>query len=239
MATRTTYKGSISISRPHGPEPPYIEISIVDDLSGSQFVEARIPLKEFAELITGLSHVDCEFDFRPDLVGKKREHKEEVVPFKGFHIQSEAKGKQAAAKALALWTAPLSHRVPRSYVPLRKSRAIRKHPRVAPLHGLRAIESLEERFRKQADKWRRETEHVSSPSQMMMHPSYIAILGMAHGHEEEMIRLMLRDLRDNRTPWFWALSYLTHDNPIQDSEAGRLDKMIKAWVDWGKARDKF
>lgn len=68
--------------------------------SGSQFVEARIFLKEFAELITGLSRVDCEVDFRPDLVGKKREHKEEVVPFKGFHIQSEAKGKQAAAKAL-------------------------------------------------------------------------------------------------------------------------------------------
>jgi hypothetical protein len=97
---------------------------------------------------------------------------------------------------------------------------------------------LEERFREQADKWRRETEHLSSPAQMMMHPSYQAILGMAQGHEEDMIRLMLRDLRDNRTPWFWALSYLTHDNPIQRSEAGKLDKMIKAWVDWGKARGK-
>jgi hypothetical protein len=74
---------------------------------------------------------------------------------------------------------------------------------------------------------------------MMMHPSYQAILGMAQGHEEEMVRLMLRDLRDNRTPWFWALSYLTHDNPIQRSDAGRLDKMIKAWVDWGKERNKF
>jgi hypothetical protein len=102
-----------------------------------------------------------------------------------------------------------------------------------------AVVPLEERFRKQADKWRRETAHVSSPSQMMMHPSYQAIMGMAQGQEEEMVRLMLRDLRDNRTPWFWALSYLTHDNPIQRSDAGRLDKMIKAWVDWGKARDKF
>jgi hypothetical protein len=71
----------------------------------------------------------------------------------------------------------------------------------------------------------------------MMHPSYQAILGMAKGHEQEIVRLMLRDLEENRTPWFWALSYLTQDNPIEQSEVGRLDKMIKAWVNWGKARD--
>ncbi len=100
-----------------------------------------------------------------------------------------------------------------------------------------AIVSLEERFRKQADKWRRETEHLSSPSQMIMHSSYQAILGMAQDDKQEIIRLMLRDLQENRTPWFWALSYLTQDNPIQRSEVGKLDKMIKAWVDWGKARN--
>lgn len=161
--------------------------------------------------------------------------------------QSDYEG-MIGTRALALWTEPLSHHLRRLYVPSRKLRAVRRHLRLAPLHGLRThvasvsqvvADSLEERFRTQADKWRRETEHVSSPSQMMTHPSYQAILGMAQGHEEEMIRLMLLDLRDNRTPWFWALSYLTHDNPIEHSDAGRLDKMIKAWVDWGKARGKL
>lgn len=95
---------------------------------------------------------------------------------------------------------------------------------------------LEARFKEQADKWSRETEHLSSPTQMMMHPSYQAILGMAVGHEKEVIRLMLLDLRDRRRPWFWALSYLTGDNPIKSSEAGRLDKMIRAWVEWGKLK---
>jgi len=70
-----------------------------------------------------------------------------------------------------------------------------------------------------------------------MHPSYQAILGMAQDDKQEIIRLMLRDLQENRTPWFWALSYLTQDNPIQRSEVGKLDKMIKAWVHWGKARN--
>ena len=96
--------------------------------------------------------------------------------------------------------------------------------------------SLAIRFREQADKWARETEHLSSPTQMMMHPSYHAVLGMAHESGVEVIRLMLQDLRDRRTPWFWALSYLTKDNPIKPSEAGKLDKMIKAWVDWGRAK---
>jgi hypothetical protein len=97
-------------------------------------------------------------------------------------------------------------------------------------------EKLEQRFREQATKWGEETEHLSSPTQMMMHPSYQAVLGMARGNEEVVVRLLLRDLRDNRRMWFWALSYLTKANPIRPSDAGKLDKMIKAWVDWGAER---
>lgn len=99
--------------------------------------------------------------------------------------------------------------------------------------------SLTEQFLEQANKWTTETEHLSSPAQMMMHPSYQAILGMARGHEDDIIRLMLRDMRDNRRPWFWALSYLTHDNPIKPTDAGKLDKMVRAWVDWGLQRGKI
>ncbi|MGO9590373.1 MAG: hypothetical protein ACLP3K_10060 [Candidatus Acidiferrales bacterium] len=112
--------------------------------------------------------------------------------------------------------------------------------------GLRAIsaswttaverKALAERFKEQAHKWASETAHLSSPTQRMMHPSYQAILGMAREDEDTVIRLMLRDLRDNRRWWFWALSYLTEENPIKDSEAGKFDKMIEAWVDWGKRR---
>lgn len=101
---------------------------------------------------------------------------------------------------------------------------------------LESEQSLEERFREQAEKWARETEHLSSPTQMMLHPSYQAILGMAREDEQEVIRLMLRDLRDNRREWFWALSYLTQDNPINPRDAGKMDKMIDAWVKWGKGR---
>jgi hypothetical protein len=104
-----------------------------------------------------------------------------------------------------------------------------------------AVESptLEQQFYEQSEKWARETEHLSSPTQMMMHPSYQAILGMAREDQEKIIHLMLRDLRDNRRLWFWGLSYLTKENPIKPADAGKLDKMIKAWVNWGTERGKL
>jgi hypothetical protein len=96
--------------------------------------------------------------------------------------------------------------------------------------------SLEEQFHEQADKWQQETQHLSSPSQRMLHPSYQAIMGMARDKPDEVVNLMLRDMQQNRREWFWALSYLTHENPIERKNAGSLDKMIEAWVRWGQQR---
>ena len=97
--------------------------------------------------------------------------------------------------------------------------------------------SLAERFRTQADKWARETQHLSSPAQMMAHPSYQAILGMAQENKREVIRLLLLDLLQNRNEWFWALSYLTQDNPIKPSDVGKIDRMISAWLNWGRKNE--
>lgn len=92
--------------------------------------------------------------------------------------------------------------------------------------------SLEMRFSAEALKWESETEHISSPNKRMMHPSYQAILGMG----KDVIPLLLRDLRDNRRAWFSALSYLTTENPINREDAGKMDRMIDAWVNWGRSR---
>jgi hypothetical protein len=69
---------------------------------------------------------------------------------------------------------------------------------------------------------------------MMAHPSYQAILGMAQENKREIIRLLLLDLQENRNEWFWALSYLTQDNPIKPSDAGKMDRMISTWLNWGR-----
>jgi len=96
--------------------------------------------------------------------------------------------------------------------------------------------TLEQRFQEQALKWQRETQHLSSPGQRMMHPSYQAILGMGNENPREIIRLMILDMQQHRRPWFWALSYLAQDNPVSQSDAGKTDNIVKAWVDWGKAQ---
>ena len=95
--------------------------------------------------------------------------------------------------------------------------------------------ALEHRSREQADKWARDTQHCSSATQKALHLSSQAILGMGSENRIDVIRLLLRDLQQNRRPWFWALSYLAGDNPIGSAEAGRMDKMVAAWVQWGKA----
>jgi len=107
-----------------------------------------------------------------------------------------------------------------------------------PIEACDATEAdlrLEAKFREQAEKWERETRHLSSPTQRMMHPSYQAILGMGAEHRRKVLRLMLRDLQVNRRPWFWALSYLSQNNPVKPSDAGKIDKMIQSWLNWGKA----
>ena len=96
--------------------------------------------------------------------------------------------------------------------------------------------SLTERFREQSDIWAHDTRHLSSPNQMMMHPSYQAILGMAQEDRTQVIRLLLTDLKANRRMWFWALSYLTQENPVKASDAGNLNLMIKAWTEWAQKK---
>jgi hypothetical protein len=99
--------------------------------------------------------------------------------------------------------------------------------------------TLEERFREEAEKWDRETAHLSSPAQRFLHPSYVAIMGMAQDNRDKVIDLLLRDMRDNRREWFWALSYLTHQNPIDKRDSGKLDNMIQSWVRWGKQEGRL
>jgi len=104
---------------------------------------------------------------------------------------------------------------------------------VTPVHTA----SLRQRFMEQADKWDRETAHMSSPLQRMTHPSYQAILGMSAESREskrDIVAYMLRDLKSTRREWSLALSYLTQQNPINPKDYGRTDKVNAAWIKWGE-----
>lgn len=99
MIEHKNMKGSITISRPrgsHGPEMVYVELT--DELSGTRVVTAKIPVEQFADVLFGMAYTPCVFDFYPELVGLKYEHKEEFVPFDnpGYFQPGEEREKVAA-----------------------------------------------------------------------------------------------------------------------------------------------
>ena len=100
-----------------------------------------------------------------------------------------------------------------------------------------AVESnvLEQRFHEQADRWERETSFMSSTPKRVLHPSYQAIIAMG----PDVIPILLRDLQKTRRSWFWALRYLAGVDPVESEDRGRLDKMVSAWVEWGKKEGKL
>lgn len=98
------------------------------------------------------------------------------------------------------------------------------------------MKSLTERFYEEANKWSNETAHLSSPTQIQQHPSYQTILNLAVEHKNEIIQLMLQDMKRNHRHWFSALYFLTKENPIQPSDNGKIDKMIDAWINLEKQK---
>ena len=166
-------------------------------------------------LSCGKEHSSFSGTYRPPKRPLWRAHSEYSVRTRRLHGKRYIKKHTMQPKLAA------------KYVFLRKQRYL------AELSAPSAID-LEQQFYQEAEKWDTETAHLSSPAQRFAHPSYVAILGMANDNREKIIDLLLRDMQQNRREWFWALSYLTHENPIPRAASGRLEKMIDAWVEWGR-----
>lgn len=97
-------------------------------------------------------------------------------------------------------------------------------------------EAVSQTFDRLATRWRNETAYISSIPDLVMHPSYQAILRLP---KDEVIPLILRELRDNGGFWYPALHSLTEENPVDQSELGNIKKMKNAWLEWGHRKDWF
>lgn len=74
------HKGHITISRPqYSDGRKLITVNLVDRMSGAECASLEIGYAEFAEALTGMGHIECEFEWRPQFVGLVREHKRETV----------------------------------------------------------------------------------------------------------------------------------------------------------------
>lgn len=79
-------------------------------------------------------------------------------------------------------------------------------------------------------KWERGTAHLSSATEMAMHPAYQQIIGMG----PTVIPFMLAELKVRPGRWFWALKAITGDDPVSPEHRGRVKQMAQDWLGWGK-----
>lgn len=91
---------------------------------------------------------------------------------------------------------------------------------------------VERIFDELAEEWREGTRLTSSLTDMVLHPAYQRIIGMG----PKAISLILRELQERPAHWFWALSAITGEDPVDPEDAGRLNKMTEAWLKWGRQR---
>jgi hypothetical protein len=89
---------------------------------------------------------------------------------------------------------------------------------------------LAETFRTLADEWRHATRFYSSLEQITEHPAYRAIVELG----EEIVPLLLRELRRHPEPWFAALREITGANPVETDQRGDMRAMAEAWLRWGR-----
>jgi hypothetical protein len=88
------------------------------------------------------------------------------------------------------------------------------------------------RFDELATRWRSETSHLSSITDMMNVPSFQGIVGMG----EEAVPFLLRLLKRNPYHWFIVLHAITGADPVPEDARGDFDRMTQAWLDWGRAK---
>jgi hypothetical protein len=86
-----------------------------------------------------------------------------------------------------------------------------------------------ERFERLARDWKARSRYLSNPAQMAMLPEYQRIIGMGAA----AIPLILEELRSEPNQWFWALTAITDENPVEPTSAGDVTRMAQAWLDWG------
>jgi hypothetical protein len=88
---------------------------------------------------------------------------------------------------------------------------------------------LEQKFERLVKWWREETRFTPSMTKLIMHQAYQQIIGMGPA----AVPLIFRELQQNPDHWFWALTAITGNNPVRPEDAGNVEKMTQAWLEWG------
>jgi len=92
----------------------------------------------------------------------------------------------------------------------------------------RRQQDLATKFNSLKLKWEEETLHLSSVTQIAMHPAYQQIIGMG----EKALPFIMSELSDKPGLWFWALKAITGEDPIPAKMRGKTKAMAETWILW-------
>ena len=88
----------------------------------------------------------------------------------------------------------------------------------------------EEFFHSLKDIWLEDRPEDADVLDLIKHPAYQVIIDMG----QVAVPFILRELEKRPDYWFWALYSITGSDPITDDDAGNLQKMANAWLNWGR-----
>ena len=91
---------------------------------------------------------------------------------------------------------------------------------------------LKKKFEILAQEWKSATAHLSSTTEISLHPAYQRIIGMG----ETAVPFILQEMSDSPDHWFWALKAITGDSPVPAEHRGRIELMTEDWLVWGKSK---
>lgn len=88
-----------------------------------------------------------------------------------------------------------------------------------------------QRFSMLASTWKKDTQIMSSSTDMFSNESYLQIIGMG----KKALPFIFRELKKEPDHWFLALKSITGIDPILKEDRGDVLKMTEVWLAWGKA----
>ncbi len=89
---------------------------------------------------------------------------------------------------------------------------------------------IRDQFEDLKEEWKTKTRYISNSAQMATVWPYQQMIGMGR----PALPLILKELERETDHWFWALEAISGENPVPPEQAGQVENMAKAWVEWGR-----
>lgn len=89
---------------------------------------------------------------------------------------------------------------------------------------------IQDAFEQLRAEWKSKTQYMSNSAQMATVWPYQQIIGLGR----PALPLILKELQRETDHWFWALEAISGANPVSAENAGQVEEMAQAWIEWGR-----